>query len=164
MKTLDFFGAGPKIGKYVFPWFASTIIVSIIFKGLFRFVPPENNGLLIAGIILMAAGLAFYFSTVRLLLRGLKQRRLVTNGSYSLCQNPLYSSIILFIIPALSFLMNSWLVLSTSILGYIVFKNCISKEYNDLEEIFGEEYLRYKKHTPEFFPFPYKKWFGKKEI
>jgi protein-S-isoprenylcysteine O-methyltransferase Ste14 len=164
MKTLDFFGAGPKIGRYVLPWFASTIIVSIFFKGIFRFVPPENNGVLVAGIILMVFGLAFYFSTVRLLLNGLKQTRLVTNGSYRLCQNPLYSSIILFIIPALSLIMNSWLVLTTSILGYIVFKRCISKEYNDLQDIFGEEYLKYKRATPEFFPFPYKKLFGKKEI
>jgi protein-S-isoprenylcysteine O-methyltransferase Ste14 len=27
-----------------------------------------------------------------------------------------------------------------------------------LEEAFGNEYLKYKNETPEFFPFPIKKW------
>jgi protein-S-isoprenylcysteine O-methyltransferase Ste14 len=105
----------------------------------------------------MAAGLLFYFSTIRLLLKGLKETRLITEGPYKLCQNPLYSSIILCIIPALSLLLNSWLVLTSCIVGYILFKVFIKNEYAELEKYFGEEYLKYKNQTPEFFPIPVKK-------
>jgi protein-S-isoprenylcysteine O-methyltransferase Ste14 len=105
----------------------------------------------------MIFGLGFYFSTVRLLLKGLRETRLVTNGAFSLCQNPLYSSIILFIIPALSLIMNSWLILTSCIVGYIMFKIYIKKEYTELEHIFGEDYIKYRNETPEFFPWASKK-------
>jgi protein-S-isoprenylcysteine O-methyltransferase Ste14 len=160
MEKLNFFGVGPKIGIILLPWLAVTIIISCIKKNLFSFTSGGGTILLIAGIILMAFGLIFYASTVRLLLKGLKETRLVTNGAFSLCQNPLYSSIILFIIPALSLLLNSWLILTTSITGYILFKLYIRNEYNELEKFFGENYLRYKNETPEFFPVPLKKWFS----
>jgi protein-S-isoprenylcysteine O-methyltransferase Ste14 len=127
---------------------------------LFSFTPEKNSLLFICGIVLLGFGLIFYGSTVSLLLKGLKKTRLVTNGAFSLCQNPLYSSIILFIIPALSLIINSWLVLTTSITGYILFKVYIKKEYNELEKFFGNDYIKYRNETPEFFPVPLKKWFS----
>jgi protein-S-isoprenylcysteine O-methyltransferase Ste14 len=65
----------------------------------------------------------------------------------------------LLIIPALSLILNSWLVLTSSLVGYILFKIFIRTEYNELEKFFGEEYRRYRDTTPEFFPFPIKKIF-----
>jgi len=126
---------------------------------MFSYTHEKSSLLFICGIILLIFGTIFYGSTVRLLLKGLKETSLVTNGAFSLCQNPLYSSIILFIIPALSLIINSWLVLTSSIAGYIIFKIFIRKEYNELEEFFGSDYIKYKNETPEFFPFPVKKWF-----
>jgi protein-S-isoprenylcysteine O-methyltransferase Ste14 len=160
MGKLNFFGVGPKIGVILLPWLAATIILSCVKSNLFNFFKGSGHILLTAGIILMAFGLIFYLSTVRLLLKGLKETRLVTNGAFALCQNPLYSSIILFIIPALSLLLNSWLILTTCITGYILFKIYIRNEYKELEKFFGENYLRYKNETPEFFPIPLKKWFS----
>ena len=158
MGKLSFFGIGPKIGIILLPWLAATIALSCLKSYLFHYSSGSGNILLIAGIILMVFGLVFYFSTVSLLLQGLKETRLVTNGAFSLCQNPLYSSIILFIIPALSLLLNSWLILTTSIIGYILFKIFIKKEYNELEKFFGADYLKYRNETPEFFPLPFRKW------
>jgi protein-S-isoprenylcysteine O-methyltransferase Ste14 len=108
---------------------------------------------LVAGIVFLGLGMVLYGLTVRSLLRGIKETRLVTTGLYRYCQNPLYAVIMLLIIPGIGFLMNSWLVLTTPILGYIVFKKCITHEYDEMTEVFGEEYKRYKERTPEFFPF-----------
>ena len=160
MGKLNFLGIGPRIAIVLLPWLTATIILSSIYNELFSYSSGTGNSLLIIGIILMVVGLAFYFSTVRLLLKGLKETRLVTSGSFRLCQNPLYSSIILFIIPALSLILNSWLIITSSIIGYILFKIFIQKEYNELEKFFGENYISYKKDTPEFFPVPLKKWFS----
>jgi protein-S-isoprenylcysteine O-methyltransferase Ste14 len=160
MNKLNFFGVGPKIGKVFLPWLAVTIILSCT-TSLFIFTPEDNRVLKILGTILMIFGLVFYFSTVRLLLKGLRETRLVTNGAFSLCQNPLYSAILLFIVPALALLLNSWLVLTSSLIGYFMFKLYIRGEYQELEEAFGDEYLKYKSETPEFIPLPFKKWMNK---
>lgn len=156
MKKLNFFGIGPKIAIIMLPWLAIAIIISSFRKELFKFT-VNNDLILFAGIALMVIGLIFYFSTVRLLLSALKETRLMTKGAYSLCQNPLYAAIILFIIPALSLILNSWLVLTTSVIGYILVKIHIKKEYRELETFFGEDYRKYREQTPEFFPFPVKK-------
>jgi protein-S-isoprenylcysteine O-methyltransferase Ste14 len=160
MPKLNFLGIGPRIASVLLPWLVLSIVLSTHYKSFFAFTPGKSIILLLSGIVLLLFGLVFYGSTVRLLLKGLNETRLVTNGAYSLCQNPLYSSIILFIIPALSLILNSWLVLTSSVIGYILFKINIGKEYIELEKFFGEEYKRYKNETPEFFPFPVKKWFS----
>jgi protein-S-isoprenylcysteine O-methyltransferase Ste14 len=97
--------------------------------------------------------LILYGFTVRLLLKGLKETRLVTTGTYRYCQNPLYAFLILLVIPGLGLIMNSWLILTTSVIGYIVFRKFINSEYKEMTEVFGDEYLQYKERTPEFFPF-----------
>ncbi len=159
MGKLNFLGSGPKIATVLLPWLALTIILSILYKGQFSYISDNPKPLNIAGIILLVFGLVIYATTVKLLLKGLKETKLVINGSYYLCQNPLYSSILLFIIPSISLLMNSWLILTSSIAGYIIFKFCIRKEYIELEKFFGDEYIKYKNATPEFVPIPIKKWF-----
>ncbi len=157
MNKLNFFGVGPKIGIILIPWLVVTIVVSL-FTEIFNFATERSSYLTLAGTILLIVGLIFYFTSVRLLLKGLKEQRLVTNWTFSLCQNPLYVSLILIVFPALSLLLNSWLVLTSGVLGYILFKIFIKGEYQELEKFFGEEYLKYKSETPEFFPLPIKKW------
>jgi protein-S-isoprenylcysteine O-methyltransferase Ste14 len=85
----------------------------------------------------------------------------VTTGGFFCCQNPLYAAIILFVIPGIALIMNSWLVLSASGIGYIMFKAYIKNEYSELEKVFGESWIKYKRETPEFFPLPVKKIFRK---
>lgn len=160
MKKLNFLGIGPKIASVLLPYLILTIILSMHFKSIFGYLPEKNPYIFSVGLILLIVGLVFYFSTVKLLIKGLNETRLVINGAFALCQNPLYSSIIIFIIPSLSLITNSWLVLTSSIIGYILFKKFIKAEYKELENFFGESYVNYKKVTPEFFPFTFKKWFS----
>lgn len=157
MKKMDFYGIGPKIGRIFIPWLALTIVLSCI-SNRFNFYAERNSALTISGAGLLVFGLIFYFSSVRLLLSGLKEGKLVTSWTFSLCQNPLYMSFIWFLIPAIALLLNSWLILTTCVVGFVLLKVYVSKEYEILEEAFGDEYLKYKNETPEFFPFPIKKW------
>ena len=131
----------------------------MIKKELFVFTVAGFQGVRIAGFIVLGLGLIFYLITVRGLLKGLKETKLMTTGGYFLCQNPLYASLILLIIPGISLTLNSWLILTTSVMGFIMFKLYIKSEYTELERIFGESYQQYKRETPEFFPFPIKKLF-----
>lgn len=160
MKKMDFFGVGPKIGIVLIPWWFLTIGLSFVFER-FKFTTENSPGLMLSGAIVLLFGLIFYFYSVRLLMNGLKEGKLVTQGTFYLCQNPLYISFVLFFIPATALLLNSWLVFTASLVGFILMKLHISKEYQVLEEVFGDEYLKYRAETPEFFPFPVKKWFRK---
>ncbi|HLO60845.1 MAG TPA: isoprenylcysteine carboxylmethyltransferase family protein [Bacteroidales bacterium] len=159
MSKLNFYGVGPKIGRIALPWLAVTIIVSIVLKGSFRFFPDEHRILFFIGLALVILGFIMYFSTIPALLKGIKETRLVTKGAFYLCCNPLYAAIILFMIPGTSFMMNSWLVFSASVVAYIVFKLQIKGEETEMEKFFGEEYKAYRSSTPEFFPVPVKKLF-----
>jgi protein-S-isoprenylcysteine O-methyltransferase Ste14 len=157
MKKLNFLGIGPKIAVVLLPWLGATIVLSCMHIDFFKFSRYNPRAPHIAGMVLLVIGLVFYFSTARALLKGLKETRLMTTGVYSICQNPLYATLILIIIPALSLLLNSWLILTSSIVGYVIFKRFIRQEYAELEKFFGDDYLKYKNQTPEFFPFPIKK-------
>jgi protein-S-isoprenylcysteine O-methyltransferase Ste14 len=157
MEKLSFYGIGPRIGMIAIPWLILSIVFTGMYSSVFCLLPGKSNGLLFTGAGMMAVGFSLYFYTIRLLLKGIKEERLITNGAFSLCRNPLYSSLILLVIPGFSLIMNSWLILTTSLVAYITFKFQIRKESMELEKFFGEDYLRYKRETSEFFPDPFKK-------
>jgi len=159
MNKLNFYGIGPKIGKIALPYFAISIVISLKYKTVFLISSSKSDILLYIGLFILAAGFILYFSTLPLLLKGLKETKLVTKGAYYLCMNPLYAAFLLLLLPGTALCLNSWLVLTSSILGYFLFKINIRKEYNEMESFFGEEYIKYKSVTPELFPFPFKKWF-----
>jgi protein-S-isoprenylcysteine O-methyltransferase Ste14 len=161
MKKLSALGIGPKIGRVAIPYLLITVFLSIYFKETFIISPAAGRTLFIAGVVLMAIGLIFYAVTVRLLLQGLKQTKLITSWTYYLCQHPLYASMILMLVPSIALLLNSWLVFTASPVTYLLYRHYISSEYTEMESFFGQAYLDYKKKTPALFPLPVKKWRAK---
>jgi protein-S-isoprenylcysteine O-methyltransferase Ste14 len=159
MNKLNSMGIGPKIGGIILPWLAVAIFLSLKFKGSFIYFEEGNRMFFFVGLALVIIGSIMYFLTAPLLLKGLKETKLITTGTYYLCCNPLYASIILFIIPGISLMMNSWLILTTSIIGFPLCKIFIKSEYVEMEKFFGDNFRKYKAETPEFLPFPIKKWF-----
>jgi protein-S-isoprenylcysteine O-methyltransferase Ste14 len=157
MEKLNFFGVGPKIGRITLPYLAITIALTIIFPKVFTFGNALQQPFLIAGILLIAIALVFYFTTLRLMLPGIRTNRLITTGAYRLCRNPLYSALLLFFIPGLGLLLNSWIILTTPIVGYLVFRRFIHEEEEQLERIFGDEYRYYHVKTSMLFPNPFNK-------
>jgi len=159
MAKLNFYGIGPKIGRIALPWFGFTIVVSRLFKSFFSIYPGGSEILFYIGLAMLVSGFIFYFSTLPLLLKGLKETRLVTGGAYYLCRNPLYAAFILLLLPGTALILNSWLIFTAPVVGYILFKKNIQNEYNEMNSFFGDEYKEYSSVTPELFPFPLKKWF-----
>jgi protein-S-isoprenylcysteine O-methyltransferase Ste14 len=159
MNKLNFLGIGPKIASILLPYLVLSIVLST-HNHKFGFLQYKTPFMFNAGIVVLVAGLIFYIFTVRLLVKGLNETRLITTGPYSLCQNPLYASIVLLMIPGLSLILNSWLILTSSVVGYVMFRLFIKSEYRELEKFFGEQYRKYSEVTPEFFPLPFKKWFS----
>jgi len=163
MKKLNYLGIGPKIGGVTIPILAITIFISLRYKQLFSIYSGESCFMMYLGILLVISGLILYFSTLPLLLKGLKETKLITTGAYSLCRNPLYAAFIIFLLPGIGLIMNSWIVILTCLIAYILFKINIRSEYLEMENCFGDEYKKYSAVTSELFPFTLKKTIYEKQ-
>jgi protein-S-isoprenylcysteine O-methyltransferase Ste14 len=72
---------------------------------------------------------------------------LVIEGPYKFSRNPIYLSVIIMLI-GLAILAGSLSILIIAIVFFIIFwKLFVSWEEKKLEEVFGEEYLEYKKRV-----------------
>jgi len=152
MEKLSFLGIGPRIARIALPNLAITIVLALSFPEVLGFSPGARMFFMVAGALWLATGLALYIATIRQMLPGIRENRLVTTGTYRLCRNPLYTVFILMIIPGVSLLMNSWIVATASLVGYFAFRRYIHVEEEQLERIFGDEFRAYRERTPRFCP------------
>ncbi len=155
MEKLTFLGIGSKIARITIPYLVITIALTLLFPSIFTFGKDLEEPFLIAGIILIAIALVFYILTLRLMVPGIRDNRLVTGGVYRLCRNPLYAALLLFLIPGLGLLLNSWIIPTASIIGCLLFRKFIYEEEELLERIFGDDYKNYRDRTSLFFPNPF---------
>jgi protein-S-isoprenylcysteine O-methyltransferase Ste14 len=65
------------------------------------------------------------------------------DGLYKIFRNPMYDAYLIFVFPGLSLLVNSWLVMTTFIVNFILLQLFIREEYRYLENKFGDEYKTY---------------------
>lgn len=152
MAKPNYFGVGPRIARILLPWLAGTILLSLFFPACFLFPAACKPWLFGIGLAWILPGVVLYAITGKMMKMAVKEGRLVTSGPYRISRNPLYAMVILNIIPGIGLMMNSWLVLTTAVAGYIAFKSCIRDEYEEMSTAFGETYLEYSRKTPEFFP------------
>jgi len=145
-------GIGKIFERAALPYLILTIILSFIFKKFFSFLPETNFFLVITGFFSLTAGVVLLFLSMVQMAKAYNEQRLETKGMYSICRNPMYSSIIFLIIPGLSLILNSWFVLTTSIISYILVIVFIDEENQYLSRKFGEEYLKYKRKTGLLLP------------
>lgn len=156
-KRMTYSGIGPKLGAASLPYLTFAIFLSLKFKNASNIGLIPRSIVLGTGFIILGIGIIFYFSTVITLMKEFKKGKLITHGTYSLCRNPIYASVIVFFIPAAALIANSWIILTVSLYMYIMFKLFIEEEVSILEENFGDQYLEYKNKVNELFPF-FKLW------
>jgi protein-S-isoprenylcysteine O-methyltransferase Ste14 len=144
-RKMTIFGVGIKIALFTILYFFISVIFNNIFKPSFNISLYNSNSLYYSGIILIFIGCLWIFGCTRKLRKSFKAEYLMKDGLYSIFRNPMYAAYLLFIIPGIGLLFNSWIVLSTVIIFYIFFAIFIREEYRYLEEKFGKEYLDYKK-------------------
>jgi len=110
----------------------------------------------VSGYVWLSIGIVFWIYSAVYFLKYFKPGQLITKGPFALCRNPIYSSIIVFIVPALAAIFHSGLTLSISLVLYLGFKISIHGEISVLRKIFGEEYDIYESSVNEIFPFPHR--------
>ncbi len=136
-------GAAPKIAIPTFIYLLFTILIDYLTKHLFKITQSNYSTLLILGIILILVGVIIVVNVSIKLRKSFKANILMNDGLYKIVRNPMYVAYLIFVIPGICVLFNSWLVLTTIILNYILLHIFIKEEYKYLEDKFGEEYKRY---------------------
>jgi protein-S-isoprenylcysteine O-methyltransferase Ste14 len=155
MKTsLSLGGIGPKLALLSLPYIILSLIILKRYPDFLDLKIFATHNVKILGFALLILGSIFWISSAICFLKNFKSGKLITKGPFALCRNPIYSSLIIFVIPSLSLIFHSGLILSISLVLYIGFKISIHGEVNLLRRTFGEKYELYEKSVNEIFPFP----------
>lgn len=156
MKTsMTLFGCGPKMALLSLPYVILSLIVTVRYPEFFDLGFFNSSYVKVLGFVWLGLGMIFWIYSALFFLKCFKPGKLILKGPFALCRNPIYSSIIVFIVPSLALLFHSGLIFSISLVLYLGFKISIHGETIVLKRIFGEEYELYQKSVNEIIPFPW---------
>lgn len=151
-KRMSVFGIGPSVAAPSVLYAVLAAAATWIWPEWFAIYGIPYPALLAAGVVLFAAGLLIQAIAGRTLMRAYDEDRLVTTGVYAVCRNPLYANVIFTILPGIALVCRSWLMLTASLLMYVLVRAKIGQEENYLEERFGQEFVDYRRRTNAVFP------------
>jgi protein-S-isoprenylcysteine O-methyltransferase Ste14 len=140
MKKIGFGGIGPKTAIISGLYFGFVLFITKKYANIFVLTTAD---LKIFAYALLIIGLFIYFVSIFQVGFAFKSKKLAKTWFYLIFRNPVYASFILFIVPGLALYFNSWLILTVSVLAYILFARSIKKEYEYLAQTFGQEYKEY---------------------
>jgi protein-S-isoprenylcysteine O-methyltransferase Ste14 len=105
----------------------------------------------ILGVILIVVGVAIRILAWIQIPNTHRIGGLVTTGIYSRTRNPVYLAFMLIII-GVAFLPPGLLTLTWLVIGIAVLYGLARLEERDLEKVYGNQYLAYKRNVPLFLP------------
>jgi protein-S-isoprenylcysteine O-methyltransferase Ste14 len=151
---LSRFGVGPRI--------ATAAVAYVLAAGAATYLWPEvcrmqflPSGVLPAvGAVLLAIGVPLGLVAVISVMRAYDRDTLLTSGVFALVRHPVYAAWIVWNLPGIALLAQSWPLLAAPLVAYAVFKSTIHREDEYLEQRFGQEYRDYRNRVRELFPFP----------
>ncbi|WP_027721843.1 methyltransferase family protein [Maridesulfovibrio zosterae] len=152
IKTRTLYGVGPKIMKPTIIYCVVTLIITLIFPRLFLMTFLPSAVFNIIGGILLGIGIAILFIAGVEMKKALHEKKLEKTGMFAIIRNPLYFAWIAFVFTGSAIASQAWLLFGMSIVAYYKFLQHIPEEEADLEEIFGKEYIDYKKQVPAIVP------------
>lgn len=145
-------GQGGKIILFTLPALVAAILVNIYLPQVAA-LPKALEFLRPLGYIFLIPGLILWATAVVQLLTGFSHGKLVTSGAYGVVRNPIYSSVALFILPAVTLLTLTWVYLVASVFLYTGVMLFIGTEEKQLLKAFGKEYEVYLTKVDRLIPF-----------
>jgi protein-S-isoprenylcysteine O-methyltransferase Ste14 len=136
-------GAAPKIAIPTIIYMFITIWIDKLAYPLFKITLGNNLTLVIIGIIMILIGVVMVVTVASKLRKSFNSGFLMEDGLYKILRNPMYDAYLIFVFPGLYLLLNSWLVMTTFIVNFILLQIFIREEYLYLENKFGVEYKTY---------------------
>ncbi len=146
MKLKELVGSGDKIGLLVLPFLVVGLVLNIVFPALFTVGGPSAI-LQVTSIILLIPGVIVWIWSVVLILIRVPQKKLITDGPYSLVKHPLYTGVALLVLPWLGFLFNTWLGLLIGVVLYLGSRMYAPEEEKTLSKAFGATWDEYSRQV-----------------
>jgi protein-S-isoprenylcysteine O-methyltransferase Ste14 len=145
-------GIGPRLMLTCLVPALFSLALSKWLSPLFEYPFPDAAMKIPLAVALVSGGVLFWVCSVVTIMKAYSEKRLCTSGVYGLCRHPVYASWVLFILPGLSLLFDSWLFLASPLVMYSALCTHAPVEDRYLEDLFGEEYTRYRERVPAVLP------------
>jgi protein-S-isoprenylcysteine O-methyltransferase Ste14 len=139
-------GSGDKIGLAVLPFLIAGVIANAIDRAAFSVGGPSEV-LRVASIVVLIVGVAIWAWSVLLILTRVPRGELITDGPFALVKHPLYTSVALFVLPWLGFLLDTWLGVAVGLVLYAASRRYAPAEEADLARTFGSAWDRYRRNV-----------------
>jgi protein-S-isoprenylcysteine O-methyltransferase Ste14 len=81
---------------------------------------------------------------LRTFLRAWSEGQLATQGPFAVMPDPIYGSFIVFVIPGISWVLNWWPILLTSVVMFVALRIFIHEEDKTMRKKFGRQYEEYR--------------------
>ncbi len=146
-------GIGPIFASLSIGYGMIMLLLTRYFYPIFQIKVAPYHLLAIFGITLVVIGIPFFIISVVTVMRAYNADSLVTSGIFRCCRHPLYASWVVFIVPGIVLLVNSWIGLTTPVFMFVILRIFVNKEETYLEGVFGSEYLDYKRKVPCILPY-----------
>ncbi|MEI6287787.1 MAG: isoprenylcysteine carboxylmethyltransferase family protein [Bacillota bacterium] len=150
-KANAIFGIGPSLTILTIIYFLAAGIIDYLYQPLFKAQSIDEALFYVIGWPLLLVGVVYWFVSIRAIIRIFKTGKLCTTGVFGVCRHPLYASFVVFIVPGISLLFHSYLLLTVPVFMYLVFRFEIRREERELTAVFGKAYDNYKKRTNAIF-------------
>lgn len=149
---MNIVGQGGKIILFTLPSLVAAILVHRYLPELAA-LPAGLDFLRPVGYVLLIPGLILWGAAVMQLLSGFPRGKLVTTGAYGVVRNPIYASVIFFILPAVALITSTWVYFVAAVFLYAGVMLFIGTEEQQLTEAFGREYEDYLAKVNRLVPF-----------
>ncbi|MBN1663712.1 MAG: isoprenylcysteine carboxylmethyltransferase family protein [Deltaproteobacteria bacterium] len=154
-EKMSIWGVGPIFAFLSIGYGVTVLAISHYFDPTFRIPLIPKRLLSGLGVVLLLIGIPFFILSVKSVMKAYNSDLLVTRGVYGCCRHPLYSAWVVFIVPGIVLLVNSWIGLTVPLFMFFLLRRLVIKEETYLERVFDSEYKDYKKEIPCILPFGY---------
>lgn len=134
-------GSGDKIGRFVLPFLAAGVILSVLYPALFSV--DISATVQAAAWLVLAVGVVVWLWSVVLIITKVPRHELITGGPFALMKHPLYTGVSLLVLPSASLLLGSWLGVALGIVVYVASRRYAPAEEQQLADTFGAEWDAY---------------------
>lgn len=148
-------GVGPAIMVGDLAFLAVAIVANRLWPEASRFLVEPSLPLTIAGALWIALGVALWALTLRSFLHGFPRGELITTGPYGLCRHPLYASFVLFVVPGIGLVTQTWTILLAALAGIALTSTLIPREERAMDLEFGAAWRDYCARTSRLVPLPH---------
>lgn len=146
MKLKALVGSGDKIGLFTLPFLLVGVILNMLFPSFFSVGGPPL-ALTVISLFMLSLGITIWIWSVILIVTKVPQKKLITNGPYSLVKHPLYTSVALLVLPSVGLLLNTWLGGVIGITLYVGSRLFSPEEEAFLSKTFGPAWDAYCKQV-----------------